>query len=98
MASTGALATRRAGVDALPWVALRRFSGRLLQCPQVEGGDGLEQALEGEGAHRIGVDQGLDGARDPGGHEDLPSLRLRAEASGEVGDGADGAVVPAPLE
>src|SRR5206468_12008661 len=63
-----------------------------------EGLDAPEKALETQRAYFYALDQILEGPRDARRHEDLSALRLAAEPRGQVGDRADGAVVPAPLE
>ena len=62
------------------------------------GGDGAVEALEGELAHRLHLGQVLHRDQQALGDQDLAGLGLPAEAGGEVGDGADGPVVPAALE
>src|SRR5262245_49715571 len=56
------------------------------------------EALEEHLADPHRLDLVLQGAEEPAGDEDLAGLGLAAEARGQVGDGADGAVVPAALE
>src|SRR5262249_58623332 len=63
-----------------------------------EGRQGPWEALEGERPQRFQGQEICDGARHTLGEEDLRVARLPAEPRGEVGHGADGAVVPAPLE
>src|SRR5499425_1050027 len=63
-----------------------------------EDGHRPEQPLEGQGAEGLGLHQLLDLRGHPLMDEDLAALGLAAEAGGEVGHGADGAIVPAPLE
>jgi hypothetical protein len=57
-----------------------------------------EKALQRERSHVLEVDDLLEDARHPGRHEDLPAPCLSTQARRQVGDGADGAVVPAVLE
>src|SRR5438094_8816244 len=83
----------RAGACRAP--GLRRGG---LQSQRVEGWDRLEEALQRQLPHLLQVDQSLDRARHTGSDEDLVALGLAAEAGRKVGDGADGAVVPASLE
>src|SRR5213592_3082717 len=73
-------------------------AGLPLQPAHAEGRNRSLEALEVELADRLGVDQrpglGVDALAD----EDLAGGGLGAEAGGEVGHAADGAVVEAALE
>src|SRR5262249_20766525 len=73
-------------------------SGRRLETDDAESRDRPRQALERERADLLALDEVLEGARHTRGDEDLAGLGLVAEPGGEIGDGADGAVVPTPLE
>src|SRR5215470_19688768 len=80
---------------------MRAFSDRPLALPEaqdVEGGHGLDEAFERQLAHRLDGDEALDGGEQRLWDEDLPGLGFRTETGGQVRDGADSAVVPAPLE
>src|SRR5215472_7710835 len=63
-----------------------------------ERGHGPREAPEGECAHLFGLDQALHGRGHPGRNQHLAPLGFTAQSRGQVGDGADGTVVPAPLE
>src|SRR5262245_50525566 len=65
---------------------------------EAERGDGAEEALEAEAADFLHLELPLEDARHAGGDEDLAALGLPAQARGEIGHGADGAIVPAALE
>src|SRR6185369_12144098 len=63
-----------------------------------EAWDGLGEALELERADGIELEDPVERGHGLAVGEDLAGLRLGAEARGEVGDVADGSVVPAALE
>src|SRR2546422_9889267 len=69
-----------------------------LEPQRVEGGHGLEESFEVEIAPGLGLHEGVRLRQQALGDQDLARLGLAAETGGEVRDGADGAVVPAPLE
>src|SRR5207302_1031421 len=56
------------------------------------------QPLEGQRPHVLGLDQALDGPRDPGRDKDLSAGGLTAQPCRQVRDGPDRAVVHATLE
>ena len=56
------------------------------------------EAFERELARRLDLQQSLRRRQDALGNQDLAGLCFTAQASGEVGDRADRAVVPASLE
>src|SRR5262249_56136296 len=68
------------------------------QADYAEGGDGPQGTLESQHAHFLALDEILEGGRHARGDEHLASLGLAAQARGQVGDRADGTVVPATLE
>ena len=75
-----------------------REGSRSFHFEQVERLDLAREALEGEVAHGLGVDQLLDGRQHALGDEHLPGPRLAAQAARQIGDAADRAVVQPPLE
>src|SRR6266566_2413653 len=56
------------------------------------------QPLEGQWPHVLGLDQALDGPRDPGRDQDLSAGGLTTQPCRQVRDGPDRAVVHATLE
>src|SRR4029450_7850697 len=56
------------------------------------------QALHGDRAHVLRLDQPLHRGRALGGDVHVAGRGLGAQARGEIGDRADGRVVPSPLE
>src|SRR5262244_2515653 len=65
---------------------------------QIEDLHGSAEPLEGDVADVLDLDERLHGGGDPLREEDLARLRFRAQARGEVGHGADGAVVEPSFE
>src|SRR5689334_10935027 len=63
-----------------------------------EAGYGLGEALELERADGIELEYAVERRHGLAVGEDLAGLRLGTEARGEVGDVADGGIVPAALE
>src|SRR5262245_14631912 len=56
------------------------------------------KALEAQVADWRGLDHRLDQVEHPLADQDLPGLRLVAQARGEIGDAADAGVVEPPIE
>src|SRR5262252_3733929 len=95
------LRTRSSRAPRLPERSgLRRDAQRLGtgETDQIEDLHGSAQALEGDVADGLDLDERLHGGGNPLREEDLARLRFRAQARGEVGHGTDGAVVEPSLE
>src|SRR5262249_57622576 len=79
---------------------LRRGAWRLGtgETDQIEDLHGSAEPLEGDVADGLDLDERLHSGGDPLREEDLARLRFRAQAPGEVGHSADGAVVEPSFE
>src|SRR5499427_10915204 len=73
-------------------------AGAVSKSRDAEDGHRPEQSPESQGPQGLDLHQLLDLRGHPLMDEDLAALGLAAQTSSEVGHGADGAVVPAPLE
>src|SRR5882672_10228051 len=75
------------------WASLPRPRAK-----HVEGRHRSREAAQRQLAERLGLDEALDRGVEAARDEDLAAARLAAEPRGEVGHGADRAIVPAALE
>ena len=75
-----------------------RSGGNFLEPCNVECAYGPGEALQLEVAHKLGLYQAFNRSVDPLTNEDLSGSRVVAQSAREIRDGADGPVVPTPLE